>query len=451
MYRKKQTAEQQTLWIPTSEIVTSSGGSFYQKLDEALKSFEFSRQVDELCRRHYSTDAEKGGRPGIDPVVYFKMLMVGFFEGIPSERGIASRCADSLSIRSFLHYELTEATPHHSSMTVIRQRLGSEVYQGVFAIILRALQQHKLLRALHVGIDGSTMEASASMRSLKGRMTGQSYTEYVKGLAEESGIDPEDAAAVRRFDRKRPGRKTSNDDWENPHDPDAKVGRTKRGTTRMIYKPEHVVDLETGAILDVDVRPGDEGDTEELSERVLDIEEQLNDALGRDSDAATIETLTADKGYYMVDELAMLQHYGIRTVVSDPIENRRLEKLHAGQRAAVESAKKASGSKRGKKWLRRRGELVERSFTHVLDNGGARRTTLRGGQNIRKRYVIQAMACNLSLLLRKLIGVGTPKQAIARGFAAILSMIHSYLQCLLAPHGKSQKLKQMFIRQTRTR
>lgn len=184
-------------------------------------------------------------------------------------------------------------------------------------------------------------------------------------------------------------------------------------------KPEHVVDLETGAILDADVRPGDEGDSEELSERVLDVEERLNEALGEEPDVSRITTLTADKGYYMVDELAMLQHYGIRTVVSDPIGNRRVEKLHASQRGAVESAKKASGSKRGKNWLQRRGELVERSFTHVLDNGGARRTTVRGQENVRKRYLIQVMTFNLTLLMRALIGVGTPKQAQARGIAVI--------------------------------
>lgn len=371
-----------------------------------------------MCEGFYANDTRKGGRPGIDPVVYFKMLMVGFFEGISSERGIAARCGDSLSIRAFLHYELTEATPHHSSLTVICQRLGSEVYQGVFAIILRALKKHKLLRALHVGIDGSTMEAAASMRLLKRRLTGESYAEYVKGLAAEAGVAQEDTAAVRRFDRKRPDRKTSNDDWENPHDPDAKVGRTKRGTTRMIYNPEHVVDLETGAILDADVRPGDEGDSEELSERVLDVEERLNEALGEEPDVSLITTLTADKGYYMVDELAMLQHYGIRTVVSDPIGNRRVEKLDASQGGAVESAKKAR-LEAGKNWLQRRGELVERSFTHVLDNGGARRTTVRGRENVRKCYVIQVMAFNLTLLMRALIGVGTPKQAQARGIAVI--------------------------------
>jgi hypothetical protein len=236
-------------------------------------------------------------------------------------------------------------------------------------------------------------------------------------------VDPTDAAAVRRFDRKRKGRKTSNDDWQNPHDPDAKVGRTKRGTTRMVYKPEHVVDLDTGAIVDADVRPGDEHDSEALTTRVLEAEVRVNTALEDDPHTARLTMLVTDKGYYQVDELEALQWTGIQTAMSDPIDNRRVDRLTESERRAVRAARRTVHSKTGKALLRRRGEFVERSFEHVLDCGGARRTTLRGRENVRKRYLVQAACANLSLLLRQLVGLGTPKQAWAASEHALASLV----------------------------
>jgi transposase len=339
--------------------------------------------------------------------------MVGFFENLPSERGIAARCADSLSIRAFLRYGLDEATPHHSSFTIIRQRLSGEIYEQVFELVLKALEEKKLLKGRRLGIDASIMEANASLASLKHRLTGEAYAEYVRKLAEAAGVDTSDEGAVRRFDRKRPGRKTSNDEWQNPHDPDAKVGRTKRGATRMVYKPEHVVDLETGAIVDADVRPGDEHDTEDLTDRLLAAEARINKALGDSRDMERIEAVAADKGYFKLEEIAVLQDLGIDTVLCDPQTNRRLDKLPACDLAVIEAAKTAVQSPLGKQLARDRAEKVERSFEHVLDCGGARRTTLRGRENIRKRYLIQAACANLSLLMRHLLGVGTPKQALA--------------------------------------
>ena len=429
MYRKKTSEQQQTLWIAASEIVTTAAGTFWDKLDGALESMRFSEQVDGLCRKYYRNDEENGGRPGIDPVVYFKMLLVGFFENISSQRGIAARCADSLSIRRFLHYELTEATPHHSSLTVIGRRLGSEVYEGVFGVVLGALKELGLVRGRYLGIDASTLEANASLRSIRHRVSGKAYAEYVRGLAEEAGVDPEDEGEVRRFDRNRAGRKTSNTEWEHPHDPDAKVGRTKRGRTRMLYKPEHMVDLESGAIVDADIRPGDEGDTTKVAERILDAEERINRAVGEDQDRAMIEIVVADKGYYALEELERLQEVGIKTVVPDRIGNRRMETVSQGTRYVVRAALRSVRSLYGKRLLKRRGMYVERSFAHVLDHGGARRTTLRGREKIRKRYLIQAMGCNLSLLLRKVIGVGTLKQGVAKGLKAFSQSI---VECVLA-------------------
>lgn len=423
MFRRKDVEPQSSFWVPASELPSTPVNAFYQRLDRALADSGFGDAVRGLCAPFYESDASVGGRPGIDPEVYFKMQMIGFFEGIPSERGIAGRCADSLSIRAFLHYGLQETTPDHSSLTVIRQRLSAEVYERVFGLVLKALKKHKLLKGRKLGIDASVMEANASLRSLQHRLTGDAYAEYVKKLAEAAGVDTSDPAAVRRFDRKRPGRKTSNDEWYNPHDPDAKVGRTKRGATRMIYKPEHVVDMETGAIVDADVRPGDEHDTADLTGRLLEAEFRMNRALEEPEGTKRADTVVADMGYFKLDELSQLQDLEFETIVRDPLSNRRLDKLTESGRAALDSAHAAVASEGGKALLKRRGELVERPFEHVLDCGAARRTTLRDRANIRKRYLIQAACANISLLMRHLIGFGTPKQALAGSRAAIEAVL----------------------------
>lgn len=424
MFRQKDPEKQPTMWIATSDLPVTAANDFYAKLDEALKAFSFGDEVRRLAEPFYCTDPSRGGRPGIDPEVYFKMLMVGFFENVTSERGIAARCADSLSIRQFLHYELTESTPDHSSLSVIRQRFSSGLYREVFGLVLQAMKKHKLLKGKRLGIDTSVLEANAAMRSLEHRMTGEDYWQYVKRLASEAGVDPKDSAAVRRFDKKRPEKKMSNDEWQHPHDPDAKIGRTKQGTTRMIYKPEHVVDLDTGAIVDADVRPGDEQDMEQMSERVLAAEERMNVAIGKEREEATVTVIVSDKGYYAVDELIALQKLGIRTVISDPIDNRRLDKLKKDQRAAVRSAKRSAESKYGKELTKRRGMYVERSFAHTITGPKARKVTLRGSADVLKRHVVQAMCMNLSLLMRKLIGIGTAKQAMAAAFDQLLRYLH---------------------------
>lgn len=433
MFRRKDAAQQPSFWIPTSDLPSTPVNTFYKRLDRALTKSGFGEAVRRLCEPFYEADRSRGGRPGIDPEVYFKMQMVGFFENLASERAIAARCADSLSIREFLHYELHESTPDHSSLTVIRQRLGAEVYEQVFGLVLKALKQHKLLKGTRLGIDASVLEANASLRSLQHRLTAETYAEWVCTLAAAAGVDTTDAGAVRRFDRKRPGRRTSNDEWQNRHDPDAKIGRTKRGSTRMIYKPEHVVDLDTGAIVDVDVRPGNEHDTEDLTGRLIDAERRMNKAVEDPEHTDRVEMIVADKGYFKADEIALLHELGFDTAVTDPLANRRLDVLTDRVRAALDATRATVTSETGRSLLRRRAELVERSFEHVLDCGGARRTTLRGRENIRKRYLIQAACANLSLLMRHLTGLGTPKQALAASLHALEALISIVICTLLDP------------------
>jgi transposase len=412
MFSEKKKAQQPEFWIAADQVISPGQSNFYARLEETLESFGFAAKVRALCAAAY--DKSGLGRPGIDPVVYLKMIMVGFFEDLPSERAIAARCADSLSIRAFLKYELHEKTPEHSSFTVIRQRLGLEIYEKIFVLLLQALREHGLLRGKNLGIDASVIEANASLRALVHRNTEEQYWDYVKRLAAEQGIDPDDSAAVRRFDRKRPG-KGSNQEWENPHDPDAKIGRTKDGATDMIYKPEAVVDLDTGAIVKAEVQLGDEADHQDMSVRILEAQQNINRAAGEELDILTVQSATSDKGYYAVNELQSLQREGIRTIISDPIDNRRLDKLEPAEKKAVLAARRSVKSKSGKEFLRRRGMHIERSFAHILDCGGMRRATLRGWENLNKRYKLAAAFYNLSQLMRKLFGFGTPKQLAASG------------------------------------
>jgi hypothetical protein len=416
--RRAKRAEQQEMWVARQEIARPRVSGFYGKLEETLQAMGFAEKVWKLCQPHYA-EAGKGGRPGIDPVVYFKMLMVGFFENLPGQRAIAARCDDSRAIREFLGYDLTEQTPEQSSFTVIRQRLPQEIIKAVHAVILGALRQHGLLRGKQLGIDSSVIEANASLRALEHRNTEQSYWDYVKKLAEEAGIDPGDLKAVRRFDKQRSGRKTSNEEWVNPHDPEAKVGRTKDGATDMIYKPEHVSDLESGAIIRAEVRPGHAGDTVGLSERVAEAIQTLGEVTGEEDLTKLGKEVCADEGYFALGEIAQLQAMEIRAVISDPQAGRRRQDLPAEAKAVLRRAQRAVGSARGKQLLRKRGEHLERGFCHVLDHGGRRRATLRGCENLTKAYYGAALTHNLSLLMRHLHGCGTPKQWVAVFFLAL--------------------------------
>lgn len=426
MIRSQRQVKQGEFWVARNDLPRAQASRFYEKLQETLDTLGFAAKVHALCGPLYSSGSK--GRPPIDPVVYFKMLMVGFLENLPSERAIAARCGDSLMIRRFLGYDLDEETPHHSSFTIIRQRLKPEVFQAVFEIILAGLRAHGLLRGRHLGLDSSVMEANASLRALEHRNTGEAYWDYVRRLAVEAGVDAEDAAAVRRFDRQRPGRKTSNQEWVNPHDPDAKVAPAKDGAIDMLYKPEHVVDLDTGAVVSAEVRLADQADTTGLAERVMAsvalVEDQRADALETQEKAVPAApcTLTADKGYYSVAELEVLQECGLKTVISDPLLRRRVDKLEPPQRAVVRRARQAAQSRYGKDLLRRRGMHIERSFAHLLDCGGMRRATLCGQVNLEKRYKIAAAAYNLSQLMRHLFGIGTSKQAAAAVQRALLRL-----------------------------
>jgi transposase len=454
---RKKRPEQKEFWVVADRLPKASPSRFYELLNGTLEGMNFAEEVWAICAPAYAEE-QRGGRPGVDPVVYFKMLMIGFFEGIESERQIAARCEDSLSLRGFLGYALEERTPDHSSMTIIRQRLGGACFARVFALVLAALQRHGLLKGRHLGVDSSVIEANASLRSLSERNTEEGYWTYVQRLAREAGLATTDGAALRNFDRHRAGKKLSNEQWHNPHDPDAKIGRTKDGATDMVYLPEHTVDLDTGAIVQAQVLAGDHRDSEELSERV--IEAVLNVREAGDDPEAIPETLTADKGYFSLLEIGRLQELSLKTVISDPRRaQRRFDKLTSQERQSLARAHRSISTKYGRKLLRKRGQHIERSFAHVLDAGGMRRATLRGLENLNKRHQIAAACYNLSQLLRRLYGIGTPKQwraflplllasALALALHArdilrswlksVFPLRRSYFPSISSPHCKSE-------------
>lgn len=277
------------LWIATQDVPQSTGHPFYQKLNRLLAEAEFDEYVESLCGPFY---AAHRGRPGIPPGVYFRMLLTGYFEGIDSQRGIAWRCADSLSLKSFLGYSLTEATPDHSSLTVIRQRLSVEVHEQVFTFVLKIAQVKKLLKGKAVAVDATLLEANAAMKSIVRRDTGEDWKEYLRRLMAEAGIDDPTDEELRRFDKKRKGKKVSNKEWVSSTDPEARIMKMKDGRTHLAYKSEHAIDLESGLLLAATIHHGDRADSESLIESLVTAQANL---IGAGSEAE-IRTVPADKG-----------------------------------------------------------------------------------------------------------------------------------------------------------
>ncbi len=402
---KRARERQADLWLPTSDLARSPGHPFYERVNEMLREADFDTRAEELCRAFY---VEGTGRPSLPPGVYFRMLFIGYFEGIDSERGIAWRCADSLALRSFLGFALDESTPDHSSLCRIRQRLDVEVHQAVFQLVLEILSERGLLRGKTIGIDATTLEANAALRSIVRRDDGTGYEDFLKELAKESGIETPTRADLAKLDKKRP-RKGSNDDWTHPQDPDAQITKMKDGRTHLAHKSEHAVDMDSGAVLAVTLHGGAAADTKTIFETMEAACEQSL-GLGRDMPPEWI----ADKGYHCNATMEMFQEVGLRGYISEPDRGRRRWKGKETARQGTYANRRRIRGERGRRLMRRRGELVERSFAHCLETGGMRRTWLRGRANILKRYLVHVAAFNLGLVMRQMFGAGTP-----RGLAAL--------------------------------
>lgn len=402
---------QEELFVPHQQL-RGLGHPFYEALDRSLLQHGFDDFAQRLCEPFYSHT----GRPGLAPGVYFRCLLVGYFEGIGSERGIAWRIADSLSLRRFIGITMSDNPPDHSTISRTRRRLDVEVHEQVFAWVLERLAEAKLIKGRTVGIDGSTLEANAAMRSIVRRKDGRSYDQFLDELAKASGIETPTAEDRQRVDRKREGKKTSNKDWVNPHDPEAEITKMKDGRTHLAYKQEHAVDLEgPGAIVGVTIHPGATGDTTSIHETLAEAEDNLSQLRTEGSEAARkqvapkINDAVTDKGYNSDDVLCGLEEAEVRSYIPEPKRQRRKWKGKEAQKKATRRNRKRTKGKRGKALQRKRAEYNERSFAHTLDSGGLRRPHLRGVENIKKRALLHTAGFNLGLLMREMIGISKPR------------------------------------------
>ena len=392
-------------WIETAALAAVPKHVFYDTLNQLLDEAGFDDFVEELCEPFYS----KIGRDSIPPGRYFRMLFVGYYEELGSQRGIAWRCADSLSLRNFLFLESHEESPDHSSLTKIRQRLPLFVHEEVFAFVLQIVEAKKLLKGGAAGIDSTLLEANAAMKAIVRRDSGEDWKEYLKRLAEEEGVEINDDEDLRRFDkqRKKQGKKkVSNEEWCSPTDPESRIVKMKDGRTHLGYKAEHVVDLESEYVLGATVYDGTEGDAATLVRSLAAAQTMLVKA----GSHAEIQEAAADKGYHANQTLADCEAIGVRTYIPErEAGKRRWRDKPSEQERAFRNNRKRVRRAKGKRMQKKRSELLERSFAHVCETGGARRTWLRGKEKINKRYLVHLAARNLGLLMRDLFGLGKPR------------------------------------------
>jgi len=426
MGTRKKRERPEDLWVVNSEIAGAPAHAFYDWLNQILDRRHFDRNVEHLCRRYY-----KGrlGRPSITPGVYFRALLLGYFEGIDSERGIAWRLADSLSLRKFIGYALTEETPDHSTLSRTRRLFAVETHRAVFRWVLKILAEEGLVEGKTVSLDATTLEANAALRSLVRRDNGQKYDDYLKDLAQAAGIENPTREQRARLDRKRK-KKGSNKEWKNPYDPDARIAKMKDGSTHMAHKAEHAVDLSSGALLAVTLQGADQGDTTTMHQTLAEAGGAVAEMIEHEAVTAPaeepkvnlggLEEAVADKGYHSGAVLKDLHGIGCRSYIPEPERGRRNWEGKAEERKQVYANRRRIKGERSKRLQRKRSELTERSMAHLYETGGMRRVHLKGRDNILKRILVHAAGFNLALLLRKLVGVGKPRR-LQRAVACIFA------------------------------
>jgi transposase len=412
MGKRKRRARQGSMWVATQDLPQSAAHPFYRRLNRVLDKAQFDAFVEGACATFY---AEVMGRPSLAPGRYFRLLLLGYFEGLDSERAIAWRAADSLSVRSFLDLELQEPTPDHSTISRTRRLIDLETHRAVFTWVLQQLADAGLVKGTTIGIDATTLEANAALRSIVRRDTGETYQEFLTQLAKASGIETPTREDLARIDRTRK-KKGSNDDWTHPHDPDAKITKMKDHRTHLAHKAEHAVDLETGAVVAVTIQDAHEGDTTTSIETLIEAAEQVETVV---PDGEGVQEVVGDKGYHSNQVLVDLEAVGIRSYISEPNRGRRTWDEHPQARRPVYRNRRRIRGARGKRLLRLRGERLERPFAHLYETGRMRRVHLRGHGNILKRVLLHAGACNLGLLMRQLVGVGTPRGLQGRALGLI--------------------------------
>jgi transposase len=419
MGKSRRRPKQRSMWVATQDLPGTAAHPFYTRLNQILDNADFDGYVESLCQRFY---ADEVGRPGLPPGRYFRLLLIGYFEGLDAERAIAWRAADSFALREFLGLMLPEAPPDHSTISRTRRLIDLETHEAVFTWILQRLADAGLVKGKTIGIDATTLEANAALRSIVRRATGTTYQEFLTQLAQASGIDTPTREDLARIDRKRQ-KKGSNDDWTHPLDPDAKITKMKDGRTHLAHKAEQAVDLETGAVVAVTVQGADEGDTTTSIETLIEAAEQV-ETVAPDGE---VKEVVADKGYHSNQVMLDLEAVGVRSYISEPDRGRRNWKDHPEARDAVHRNRRRIRGAHGKRLLRLRGERLERPFAHLYETGRMRRVYLRGHANIRKRVLLHTAALNLGLLMRTLFGAGTPRSLQGR-VAALLRALWSLIR-----------------------
>ena len=445
---------QEELWIASCTLARPASHPFYERLNELLSKHDFDRFVEEKCRRFYAATM---GRPGLAPGIYFRLLLLGYFEGIDSERGIAWRAGDSLSIREFVGIPLNEGTPDHTTISRTRRLIDVETHRQVFHWILELLANAGLVKGKRIGIDATTLEANAALRSIVRRDNGQSYEEFLKELAQESGIATPTREDLARADRKRK-KKGSNEEWVNPHDPDARITKMKDGSTHLAHKAEHAVDMDSGAVVAVTLQEANLGDTTTVKETLAEAGTTVAELIEREADMRPaekpqvnlggVEEVVADKGYHSGPVLLEMKAVGVRTYIP---EKKQTGKRHwvgkEEQREVVYANRERLERPKGKRLLRKRGELIERTFAHCYETGGMRRTHLRKHNNILKRLLIQVAGMNLGLLLRSRYGIGTPRglQGLSRTLHFLTALLAQAVNCDREQYMESGVTTESFV------
>jgi transposase len=416
---------QEQLWYG-GELPAAPGHPFYKRLNEVLDKAKFDRFCEKSCAGFYH---RKLGRPSLPPGQYFRIMMIGFFEGLDSERGIAWRLADSLTLRQFLSIGWDEKTPDHVTISRTRRLIHEATHQRIFSFVLQQLAQAGLLRGKTIGVDSTTLEANAAMKSIVRRDTGESYMAYLKRLADAAGMDAQDAGALLRMDRKRK-KKTSNEDWQSPSDQEAEITKLKDGRTALAFKAENAVDMETGAILAVTTHGGAAADTATIQETVIEAAIAVAELIAEPTPEGAysvhpegVQEVVADKGYHSNETVLGLDELELRTYIAEPDRGPRNWRGKAAEKAAVYGNRRRIQGHRGKSLQRRRGERIERNFAHQFDTGGLDRLYVRGNENVHKKLLIQAAACNLALLMRARYGSGKPRAAHDRVVDLILTLL----------------------------
>lgn len=416
---RRRSEQQGEFWVAADRLGVGPRNAFYDRLNQVLASIDFDRTLEAAVEPYYAPT----GRRGLAPGVYFRMLFIGYFEDISSQRGIAWRCEDSRSLARFLGFAPGESTPDHSTLSLTRQRLPMDVHALAFQLVLRAAQEHGLLKGKTLAIDATDLEANASMKSIVRRDNGDDWREYLRKLYEEETgqSDPTDEE-LRRFDKRRK-KKVSNEQWASTTDPDARIGKMKDGRTHLKYKAENAIDLETEIIVAAEVYHGDEGDTLTIEDTLMTAQTHLREA----ETGCEVEEVVADKGYHSEASLDCLQNrWQQRTYVpeSQRKQPRNWKDKPEGWQAAYRRNRRNTLGARGRRLQRLRSERVERTFAHLCETGGARRTWLRGLDKVRKRYVTAAMAFNLGRILRALFGAGKPRHlAVLAGRACFIDLM----------------------------